>query len=167
MRFLFLQFARMPMLHPLHRTMQARGLPCRHASGARCVVRRSAVPAAGTATGARSLEALRTFMGSKGTQVDKVAVSEDVATGLPMLVAAKDCAAGETLLSVGDALWMSPEAIKRHPIGKEEEVAALEPWLQACDGVGCMRALHDRVVCMRACVCLRCVCACALARPPV
>jgi len=79
-------------------------------------------------TTVQSLEALKTWVASKGVAVDKLSVEQDITGGQTILVAAKDVPAGETILQVGDAAWLSIEAVKKHPLASA--VAGFEPWLQ-------------------------------------
>ena len=77
----------------------------------------------------QSLEQLRTWLGSKGVAVDKVAVIPSILDGSAMLVADRDVPSGDTILSVPDSFWLSPgAAAKRSVSGKL--AFDLEPWLQ-------------------------------------
>jgi len=77
---------------------------------------------------ASATETLLAWARSKSLDTSKVVVSVNMATNEPLLVAARDCSPGEALVTVPDALWLSPEAVAQSPIG--ERVAGLEPWLQ-------------------------------------
>ncbi|KAI8474940.1 MAG: rubisco large subunit N-methyltransferase [Monoraphidium minutum] len=96
--------------------------------GTRCC---AAVQAAG------ALQALIDWAESNKIATDKLAVSESLSSGAPLLVAARDIPAGDAVLAVPDALWLSPAAAARAPIGPK--VAGLEPWLQLA-----LLLLHER-----------------------
>lgn len=80
----------------------------------------------------QSLEQLKSWAGSKGVAVDKVAIASSLEDGRAILVAGKDLSAGEAVLSVNDGNWLSPEAVKKSKLGKAVE--GLEPWLQVGRG---------------------------------
>lgn len=96
---------------------------------------------ASSASSTASLEALRVLIGGKGASVDKVAVVGDVASGKPLLVAARDAKPGETVLTVPSSAWISPEAVGKHPLGPK--LAGLDTWLQ----VGQCMCVHVRGLC--------------------
>jgi len=92
-----------------------------------------------TAVATAGLEQLQAWAKSKGVDTSKVQISTDLASGQAILVAAKDLGAGEAVLSVSDANWLSVEAVKRSKIGKAVE--GLEPWVQIA-----LLLVHERFV---------------------
>jgi [ribulose-bisphosphate carboxylase]-lysine N-methyltransferase len=65
---------------------------------------------------------------TQGVTADKVQVSTDLATDRAVLVADKDAGAGEALVTVPEAAWVSTDAVRKSAIGAAVE--GLEPWLQ-------------------------------------
>lgn len=61
-------------------------------------------------------------------QTDKITVAQDLATDAKVVVAAKDIAAGDAIISVPDNAWISPASAQQSSIGKY--IGSLEPWLQ-------------------------------------
>jgi hypothetical protein len=107
-------------------------------------VRCSAIasPATPAGTSVSAIDQLRSWAGSRGVQqVDNIAVSTAIEDGRPILVAAKDIGAGQTVLSVPDSTWLSPEAVKRSNPQIAKAVATLEPWLQTA-----LVLVHERFV---------------------
>lgn len=94
--------------------------------------------AATTATKS-SVEQVAAWAKAKGIAMDKVQVSDDLATGQPLLIAAKDIGAGEAVVTVPEGNWLSSEAVKKSAIGPA--VAGLEPWLQIA-----LLLVHERFV---------------------
>lgn len=54
----------------------------------------------------------------------------DLETEAPILVATADAQAGDTLLVVPDAAWLSADAVQRTAVGKLAAEAGLDLWLQ-------------------------------------
>ncbi|GBF89663.1 rubisco large subunit N-methyltransferase [Raphidocelis subcapitata] len=77
---------------------------------------------------ADALQGLLDWAASAKVATDKLAAAPSLATGAPLLVAARDIAAGEAVLTVPDAHWITPAAVAKSPIGPS--VSGLEPWLQ-------------------------------------
>jgi hypothetical protein len=88
-------------------------------------------------TAADTLPGLLAWAEANKIATDKLATAPSIATGDPLLVAARDVPAGEALLAVPDAAWVSPAAAARSPIGPK--IAGLEPWLQLA-----LLLLHER-----------------------
>jgi hypothetical protein len=86
---------------------------------------------------AEALQGLLRWAESNKIATDKLATSASIATGAPLLVAARDVAAGEAVLTIPDAHWLSPAAVAKSAIGPK--VANLEPWLQLA-----LLLLHER-----------------------
>lgn len=88
----------------------------------------SSSASASLTTTASQLQALLSWAESNKIQTDKLATSENLADGRPLLVAARDIQAGEAILTVPDSAWVGPAAAARSAIGPK--VAGFEPWLQ-------------------------------------
>eukprot|EP00878_Enallax_costatus_P013966 GHUV01014605.1.p1 GENE.GHUV01014605.1~~GHUV01014605.1.p1 ORF type:complete len:347 (+),score=91.08 GHUV01014605.1:276-1316(+) len=65
---------------------------------------------------------------TNSVQTDKVTVAQDLATDASVIVAAKDIAAGDAIISVPDSSWLGAAAAQQSSIGRY--IASLEPWLQ-------------------------------------
>lgn len=75
-----------------------------------------------------SLQQLLNWASSNKVAVDKVAIADDLVTDAPVLVAAKDFAQGEQILSVPENVWVTPQSAQQSSIGRY--LTGLEPWLQ-------------------------------------
>ncbi|WIA29476.1 hypothetical protein OEZ86_011977 [Tetradesmus obliquus] len=74
------------------------------------------------------LQVVLGWAGSNKIATDKLTVANDVATDVPVLVAAKDLPAGDAVLQVPDSAWITADTAQKAAIGKY--IGALEPWLQ-------------------------------------
>jgi len=77
---------------------------------------------------ATPLDAILAYARSKSIATDKLTTTIGLASGQPLLVAAKDISAGEVIFSVPESTWLSPNAVQQSSIGKS--VDGFEPWLQ-------------------------------------
>lgn len=83
------------------------------------------------------LQGLLSWAESNKIATDKVTTSISLATDAPLLVAARDIPAGEAILVVPDAHWVSTTTASKSPIS--QKIAGLEPWLQLA-----LLLLHER-----------------------
>jgi [ribulose-bisphosphate carboxylase]-lysine N-methyltransferase len=94
-----------------------------------------------TQSSSTSLSQLLEWARGRGASLDRVAVERDVLTGEELLVAARDAAPGDALLSLAEQsqqpLWLTPAAARaalvagaKDPAAATAAVDALEPWLQ-------------------------------------
>lgn len=74
------------------------------------------------------LEQAIAWVTGNGASVDKVSPTTSLLSGNAILATARDISAGDTILSVPDAAWLSTDMVKRSAIGRF--VADLEPWVQ-------------------------------------
>lgn len=103
---------------------QQRGAPAHWQSNCRPRAHRlAAVSAASTA-----LQQELAYATAKSVAVDKISLQTSLLTNSPVLAAARDLPAGDAVLSVPDAAWLSVEVVKASAIGPF--VAELEPWVQ-------------------------------------
>ena len=65
---------------------------------------------------------------NNSVDTSKVTTAFNISTDTPILVAARDMPAGEAVLSVPEAAWISPAVVQRSRMGKLVE--GMEPWLQ-------------------------------------
>jgi hypothetical protein len=80
---------------------------------------------------AAQLEQLCAWSKSKGANVDKLAIGRPGAGAAGVLEAARDCGAGDALLSVPEAAWLTPlAAAAQTPSAVTQAVSGLEPWVQ-------------------------------------
>jgi [ribulose-bisphosphate carboxylase]/[fructose-bisphosphate aldolase]-lysine N-methyltransferase len=103
-------------------------------------------PAGARSPASASLPQLLEWARARGATLDRVAVERDVLTGEELLVAARDAAPGDVLLSLPEqpqqpqqqnaALWLTPAAARAallsnatDPAAAAAAVDALEPWL--------------------------------------
>jgi hypothetical protein len=101
-----------------------------------------ASPATPAGTTAAAIDQLRSWAGTRGVQqIDNIAVSTAIEDGRPILIAAKDIGAGQTVLSVPDSTWLSTEAVKRSNPQIAQAVGNLEPWVQSA-----LVLIHERFV---------------------
>jgi [ribulose-bisphosphate carboxylase]-lysine N-methyltransferase len=125
----------------LQQQQQHRGLTARSTS----TTRTRAIAQQQTAR-ASSLSQLLEWARARGAAVDRVAVERDVLTGEELLVAARDAAPGDVLLSFPEQqgasssfLWLTPAAARAALLSRAKAsdaaaaaaaLDALEPWLQ-------------------------------------
>jgi hypothetical protein len=74
------------------------------------------------------LQVVLGWAASNKIATDKLLVANDLATDVPMLVAAKDLPAGEPILQVPDSAWITADTAQKASIGKF--IGSLELWLQ-------------------------------------
>ncbi|KAF6258995.1 hypothetical protein COO60DRAFT_1060362 [Scenedesmus sp. NREL 46B-D3] len=74
------------------------------------------------------LQVVLGWAGNSKIATDKLAIANDVATDVPVFVAAKDLPAGDAILQVPDSAWVTADTAQKAAIGKY--VGSLEPWLQ-------------------------------------
>jgi hypothetical protein len=110
---------------------QAHRMPRAAPRGAITRLPSTARPRAGpcrAVTAADTLAGLLAWADANKIPTDKLTTSTSIATGAPLLVAARDIPAGDAVLAVPDSAWISAAAAARSPIGPK--VAGLDPWLQ-------------------------------------
>eukprot|EP00882_Tetradesmus_deserticola_P024104 GHRQ01026330.1.p1 GENE.GHRQ01026330.1~~GHRQ01026330.1.p1 ORF type:complete len:451 (+),score=161.10 GHRQ01026330.1:119-1471(+) len=102
----------------------------RHAVSSRCmgVGRSHSLRVCRAVQTADPLQVVLGWAGSNKIATDKLAVANDLATDVPVFVAAKDLPAGDAILQVPDSAWITADTAQKSAIGKY--VGSLEPWLQ-------------------------------------
>lgn len=124
----------------LHQSLQTRQL--RRAGGRARGVQCSAVAAPAAPPSVAAIEQLRSWASKRGVQqLENVGVSTAIEDGRPILVAAKDIGAGQTIFSVPDSTWLGADAVRRSSAPIAKAIAGLEPWLQAA-----LLLVHERFV---------------------
>lgn len=114
--------------HPAYRALRSScggGAATRCAARFNSIVRAAIATAPGQAASAPSeaqLQQLYAWSKNKGAALDKVALQGG------RLVASKDIAAGEAVLTVPEAAWLNPKAAQQSSIGGL--IGEMEPWLQ-------------------------------------
>jgi [ribulose-bisphosphate carboxylase]-lysine N-methyltransferase len=77
---------------------------------------------------AEAVTQLLSWAKDKNISLDKISLVEDVADNRPMVVASRDLSAGESVLTVPQNTWVTPEAAQKSAAG--QLIGNLEPWLQ-------------------------------------
>lgn len=119
-------------MQTLHR--RAHSAQINHSAGSflsrpRCSRSRSRPACRASVQTAGSLDQLLAWASSNSIDASKLATSVNIATDQPMWVASKDLSAGDTVVAVPEAAWLTPDAVQRAArVGGA--VAGLEPWLQ-------------------------------------